>query len=256
MNAKGHRVLLALAIAGSGAGWASQQKGGEARTRDLSDMFYTDKLVPVKSAAAAPAVKPAVQAPKARPPVGPVAAPRRHVGLKYRILVSDTNCDLREVDSSYVFRSGEKIRLVFESNIDGYLYVLQRGSSGDESVLFPDSRINGGLNLITRGVQYSVPPAQWYIFDETPGEERLMVILSRTPLESLPQQAKPAAEPVTLLAVRSELDRKVTARDLTLLDETAPAIGDAPPKSQAKIVLNTSSERNDLAYTEIMLRHR
>ena len=93
----------------------------------------------------------------------------RRVGVKYRITLRTPDCDIREVDSSYTFHSGDKVRLQVESNVDGYLYVLQKGSTGKDKVLFPDAKINAGDNKIARGILYSIPANQWYAFDNNPG---------------------------------------------------------------------------------------
>ena len=49
------------------------------------------------------------------------------------------------------------MKLAFESNIDGYLYVAQQGTSGNWTVLFPNPDINGGRNTIAPLHEYEVP---------------------------------------------------------------------------------------------------
>lgn len=258
MHTKLFCAALILKFAGSSFSQQAGEKKPELRARDLSEMFYTDTLAPRKKAPARAGQKAAVI--PARAETGgspPGAGSMRRVGLKYRILLHDSECSIQEVDPSRVFRSGEKIRLQFESNVDGYLYVLQKGSSGLESPLFPDPRINGGANRIERGILYKVPTTQWFGFDEMAGEERLTVIVSRTPLDSLPEEA-PAerAPPIQLASVMSELNRLVSARDLQLVEEKAPRVGAAAKATQATIVINASADKNDAVYTEIILKHR
>ena len=148
----------------------STQQEPQARTRDLAKMFYNDTL-PAKSD-------------------GKAGAERR-VGLKYRILLKTPDCDIRDVDSSHKFRSGDGIRLWFESNVDGFLYVLDKQSSGVETLLFPHPEINNGTNNVERGISYPVPVTAWFIFKGVPGEERLTAIVSKTPLKTVPQLARP-----------------------------------------------------------------
>ncbi len=250
-------LLLVVATARSSA----QSKEPEAQARDLSNMFYSDTL-PQPPKAVTP-VEPAKPAP-------PVKKMIRRVGLKYRLwhLTAGPNCeniDVQEVPSTNIFRSGDRLRLFFESNIDGYLYVLQKGSTGQDRLLFPDQRA-GTENQIKRGIQYAVPANKWLVFDNNPGEERLTVVVSRTPLKSLPTAAAAQeAKPVTVLSVINELNQSVKPRDLVLFQEkeTLPVIASkssAPSPgtsiSQAMIVINTSVEANNAAYVEIRLKHQ
>jgi hypothetical protein len=99
-------------------------------------MFYTDTLPP-KAEAKPETKKPVVKKAAPRKPVAAsVSSPERRVGLKYRILLRTPDCDIKEVDSSHTFHSGDKVRLQIEANVDGYLYVLQKGSTGRDRMLF------------------------------------------------------------------------------------------------------------------------
>ncbi|MCI0623120.1 MAG: DUF4384 domain-containing protein [Acidobacteria bacterium] len=256
-------VLCALALSVRPAcGQASDQKISEQQARDLSNMFYTDTLPPKEPAKAEPK-KPAVKkAPPKKTPAVNVSSPERRVGLKYRILLRSPDCDIREVDPSYTFHSGDKVRLQIESNVDGYLYVLQKGSTGRDQMLFPDPKINGGDNKITRGIQYSVPGNQWYAFDNNPGIERLTVVVSRTPMKSVQQAAKPSTDDalVSVVSVVEELNQNVRSRDLVLIQEKAPVVSlpaqaIAAPATQSTIVINTREDSNNAVYTEIKLKH-
>jgi hypothetical protein len=235
----------------------AQQPGNSAQ--DLSNMFYTDTLPPK--------AEPPKPAPGPKKPVAKKPAPERRVGIKYRIwhLTMGPGCeniDVQEAPPSSIFRSGDRIRLIFESNVDGYLYVVQKGSTGRDRVLFPDPKI-GGDNRILRGIQYHVPSRRWFEFDRHPGEEKLTVVVSRTPLKSLPQQVTPENEgSVSVVSVVEELNQSVKPRDLVMFQEK----GTAPPAtpaaqpisasvSEATIVVNTSQNNNNAAYVEIKLKH-
>jgi hypothetical protein len=207
------------------------------RTRDLAKMFYNDTL-PGKAAA------------------------ERRVGLKYRILLKTPDCDIRDVDSSHQFRNGDGIRLWFESNVDGFLYVLDKQSSGVETLLFPHPEINNGTNNVERGISYPVPVTAWFVFKGVPGEERLTAIVSKTPLKTVPQLARPQEQgPISIVSVLEELSRSVRPRDLVLFQEKAPVSRVLPQPAQsaatqATIVINTSASNNTAAYTEIRLKHQ
>ena len=122
------------------------------------------------------------------------------------------------------------------------------GAAQSPRTLFPHLGINDGNNLVQRGVKYGVPATAWFAFDQTPGEEDVMIILSRTPLESLP--VRPFVKPDTqvLPAVLTELDRRVQSRDLVLFAEQKQT-------DLASIVVNTNAERNETVYAEMVLKN-
>lgn len=264
-------ILGILWVSGFCLSQEAERKESEIRYRDLSDMYYADTLLPKP--------KPAVETSKGKKPSQGGAKqpqtskvekievaektlpqPTRRVGLKYRILLGTNECNLREVDPSHIFSTGDRIRFQFESNVDGYLYVLDKQSSGQERILFPHSEINGGRNEIERGISYSVPATSWFRFQGVPGEERLTVIVSRTPLQSLPQEIPSENVPtVSVAALTNELNQNVRARDLVFFKEKAPVVGHsapASPSTQATVVINSSDDQNNLVYTEITLRHQ
>jgi hypothetical protein len=240
----------------------SQQKEAGNPNRDLSNMFYTDTLPPKPE----PVKATPTPVKKATPVKKPVL---RKVGMKYRLwhLTADANCeniDVQEVPPASTFHSGDRIRLLFESNVDGYLYVMQKGSTGRDHLLFPNPQL-GGDNRIVRGMQYPVPAKRWFTFDKNPGEEHLTVVVSRTPLKSLPQQVTPQNEgSVSVVSVVEELNQSVKPRDLVMFQEkgstpagtaVVPDQSISAPVTQATIVINTSEANNNAAYVEIRLKH-
>jgi hypothetical protein len=157
-------------------------------------------------------------------------------GLKYR-LVMQTPEGEKEVSSSTSFRSGDRVRLTFESNIDGYLYVVQEGSSGRWTVLFPTPQINSGMNRIQKFQRYQLPPQSWFEFDTNPGVEKLFVFLSKEPLGQLPgfKQAVSRVETVSTSVVE-ELQQSVRARDLVMAKDSAD--GGSDTLAQATYIVN------------------
>lgn len=136
---------------------------------------------------------------------------------------------------SHEFKSGDSVKLVFTPNIDGYVYWLAKGSSGNYSVLFP-SKANMD-NAVQRNQEYTIPPKGTFRFDDTPGNEELLCILSA---EKLPAHgAKPLLKRtqhrlmhkvVRQLAKLEEKNTpKRTTRDLVFDDEDE---GDVNTKQQ------------------------
>ena len=186
-------------------------------------------------------------------PPAPVAAANSaaNAGLKYRILRREPGGEAVEVDADTLFRSGDRIRFGFEPNVDGYLYVIQRGSTGRWSVLLPHPMIDGGRNDVTPFGEVTVPPEGWFQFDENPGAEQVFVYLSREPIDTLPWgggavvSAQSVDEPTVI-----ELANSVRSRDLVFEKDDAP--GDA---DRAAYVVNQDDAGGAVAWT-VELSHR
>jgi hypothetical protein len=158
-----------------------------------------------------------------------------------------------DVDAGTRFQSGDRVRFAFESNVDGYLYVVQQGSSGRWTVLFPNPRINGGRNVIRRLEPYTVPSDDWFLFDDTPGTEQVFVFLSREALTQLPGFDRPVTRTETLSAsVVDELQHSVAPRDLVLEKERAESA--SGQVSQATYVVN-KNELGKSVHASVTLTH-
>lgn len=148
-------------------------------------------------------------------------------GLQYQVLRLTPDGGEEDVDPHTVFRSGDRIRLSVQSNIDGHLYVIHRGASGRWGVLFPNAGINGGRNAVSAFRRYTVPPGgNAFRFNETVGTESLFIVLSRSVVPELPTFVPKDVEgPVIQQAVVDNLRETLQARDLVLerVDDSASA---------------------------------
>jgi hypothetical protein len=254
---------------------------------------------PVRKSAARPAApaQPAVaaeaatEAPKAGPPptipaglngdfsgtpgrtaIVPVAySPEKPLGLRYSFLRNAGGDEYREVDPDTVFRSGDRIRVAAQSNDEGYLYIVMKGTSGSWKVLFPSAEIADGSNRVASGRQTLIPPPPGrFAFDEQAGEERLFIVLSRHPEPSLEQliyslgSAIPNEPPKHLLmtlnmppvddALVGRLRNQVYARDLVFekVDDSTP--GDK--KEKAVYVVNPTGSPESRLVADVTLKHQ
>ena len=184
----------------------------------------------------------------------PAAAP---TGLRYRLVQASASGGETDVDpATAVFKAGDRVRLAFESNIDGYLYVVQEGSSGRWAVMFPHPDSNGGRNTIRRGAEYMVPPDGWFQFDENVGTELLFVVLSKEPLSELPGFAKPGAQPERLNAsVVESVQQSIRSRDLTFARDEKPQAVSGGKIIQANYVVNRAELGKSVAVS-ISLKHQ
>lgn len=93
------------------------------------------------------------------------------------------NGKLSFVKPSYTFRSGDKIRLRMRTNFEGYVTVLNLGSTGAVNLLYP---VEGSDNYVTPTMDYQIPQGSgWIVFDRQPGTEIVSVIMSEYELSGL-----------------------------------------------------------------------
>jgi len=151
----------------------------------------------------------------------------KNPGLRYRLLQELQSGRVVNVDPESTFHSGDKVRFVFEANIEGHLYILQRGSAGNWGVLFPSPRINGGQNMIRAFQAYTVPPTGWFRFDDNPGDESIRVFLSKNPLNTFPELEQVVVKQQTVQ--NADVERALLkSRELVFVeDKSSPT--DGPP---------------------------
>jgi hypothetical protein len=197
----------------------------------------------------------------------------RPLGLRYSILKYAADGSASEVDAETVFRTGDLIRLRIRVNDPAYLYVVHKGSSGSWRMLFPSADLDGGDNAVVPGREYDLPGRTRLIFDETPGEERIFLVLSREPESQmdrliydldrapLPQDKK---SPKTLVAQAQIPDSaistlRMTARDLVFekVDNRKPPPPQAGARPETAVyIVNSSATRTARLVGDITLTHR
>jgi serine/threonine-protein kinase len=181
---------------------------------------------------------------------GPAIGP----GLRYRLTRRTPDGAESDVDpAATIFHSGDRVRFTFESNIAGFLYVVQQGSSGRWTVLFPGPNINGGRNAVERAAEYQVPSGDWFLFDANPGTEQLFVLLSREPLQQLPGFDRPVTTHESVVAsVVDDLRQRIQSRDLVFEQDRPVEPGTSGV--QATYVVNRAQLSQAVA-ASITLRH-
>jgi hypothetical protein len=127
------------------------------------------------------------------------------LGLSYWIELADEHgVSIGMVTDQHTFRSGDRIRIHFRSNTDGRVMLIQMGSSGTSSVLFP--ALQAGLSenqLPAREDRVFPAPERWFKFDRNPGTETLLALFARSQTElerSFPTRATMNAEETAALA--------------------------------------------------------
>ena len=105
----------------------------------------------------------------------------RFPGLKCRVLLLDASGSYQPVSADSVFHTKDHIRVEFESNVLGYVYVLQHGSDSNWEILFPSTEVRDNNNRLQPIRPVQVPREEDFVFDQTPGQERLYIVLALKP---------------------------------------------------------------------------
>jgi hypothetical protein len=159
--------------------------------------------------------------------------------------------------ANHEFLSGDGIKLLIRSNFRGYVYVvLAQGSTGKQVLLFPAAHGTGetliasgkGLtrgsddNIVTPGRQYTVPERGLIRFDENPGVERVLIVLSRQKID-LPKVLRSGTQTI----INSSVESNLAAAGIAILHENQNAPTDA------NYVVESDPAR--LVFLELALKH-
>jgi len=210
-------------------------------------------------------------------PSGKTAKPRKpagkagNLGLGYTLFAEQDGATKR-VSPDHVFHSGDRVRILVETNRDVYLYVFHQEGNGPADLLFPDARLQGGQNSVAAHLPSFVPRGRWFRFDEKPGDERLTFVASEKPLQGVPRGAelKAAGE----FHMDPDALARLVAKSLPALtdaqaDEGKPATPSETPSQGARglalsmndpppsrLVINKTTTQSGWIAAQVVLMHR
>lgn len=169
-------VWLCAGLLGVGAVAQSDPDSG---TRDA---FISSRKAPAKARSARRANR-----------VNPESAANRPLGVGYTLFTMNKAGNSVRVDPDREFHTGDALRLVIESNADGYLYVFNRDGKGPAKMIFPSPALISGANRIRAHIPYQIPSAheeperQWFKFlSETATKEELCLVVTAEPIPGIP----------------------------------------------------------------------
>ena len=121
----------------------------------------------------------------------PVNVPR--LGLGMTLFTRDSSGLAVRVDPEHVFHKGDRVRVLLETNADGYLYIFNQTDEGPVLMIYPDKDLDEAGNYIKAHVPWEIPSSaaseerlRWLAFDANPGNERLFFVFTREPLNGVP----------------------------------------------------------------------
>ncbi|HUH64436.1 MAG TPA: DUF4384 domain-containing protein [Terracidiphilus sp.] len=205
-----------------------------------------------------------------------VRASEDRLGLRCSILLRGANDEYNEVAPGSIFHSGDHIRLSFLANQAGYFYVIQQGSTGTWSPIFPPPNSGADANRISAGTLQTVPSGtKTFAFDQNPGDEKLYVLLSRAPIPDIDRaiqnlkSGQPAESPSApsssgpMVEAENRIPdafvKGIASRDLVLVDEQKvdeSSKGDAQGEKAIYVVAKASGPAaNSQVVLSLELRH-
>jgi Domain of unknown function (DUF4384) len=117
----------------------------------------------------------------------------RRIGLGVTLFMRDSNGLAVRVDPDHVFRKGDRVRILLETNSDGYLYIFNTTDDGPATLIFPDASLDDAGNYLQAHVPFEIPSSssteerlRWFAFDEVAGTEHLFFVFTREPLGGVP----------------------------------------------------------------------
>ena len=196
-----------------------------------------------------------------------VVSADNRLGLRCSVLRRDADNQYTEVQPDTVFHSGDHIRLSLLSNQPGYLYVIQQGSSGTWSPIYPPHNSGADSNKMIAGQLEIVPGgSRSFAFDQRPGDEKLYVLLSRTPVEdidnvihNLSNESPGSPKPDTSAALEANnvisdaLVQRLASRDLTLVDEEKVDQASTATNGGEKAIYVVSKQAGPQSSGQVML---
>jgi len=124
-------------------------------------------------------------------PSKPVNLPRLGMGLT--LFMRDSNGLAQRTDPEHVFVKGDRVRVLLETNADGYLYIFNTTNQGPATMIYPHADLDEGGNYLQAHVPFEVPTSlateerlRWFAFDEQAGSEQLFFVFTREPLKGVP----------------------------------------------------------------------
>jgi len=209
------------------------------------------------------------------------------LGLRYTIIRRVNGVPV-ETLPDFAFHSGDHLQLEVQTNGPGYLYVVNQGSSGAWTPIFPSPTIARGDNHVDGWHTYTLPTPDYQMtLDQNPGTENLTIVFSREPVPDFEDliymlqghQVKPASdsgggEPAaaprakgTVMMASVRIDdtivgrlRSAVSRDLIVerVDQNTPTDSSASgeKKETAVYVVNPAGAPDSRLVADLHLVHR
>jgi hypothetical protein len=199
-------LLLITVVAGSTAVFAQDDE-------EVRGAFLTTRPKASSKPKAGPAQKPSRRRPKqtvtktantnndapakvvTEPATPAPKAVSSRMGLGLTLFMRDSNGMAVRTDPTREFQKGDRVRVLLETNADGYLYIFNTTNGGEPVMIYPDPELDEAGNYIQAHVPFEIPAStaaeerlRWFVFDQNAGTERLHFVFTREPLSGVPME--------------------------------------------------------------------
>jgi hypothetical protein len=146
------------------------------------------------------------------------------------VLMKEQGNTFVPVNPNQEFKSGDAVTLSFESNFEGYVYVVNIDQDGKKCLIFPYTGETN--NRVKSGQYYTLPRGGKWEFDENKGTEVVQVIMARDTIAFLDNALKNPAcsDPGTCC----ELSSSASSAAAELGANTKKVDGDVNGQSKAE----------------------
>ncbi len=226
------------------------------RAAGQADKLTWDKDVQVKRVA-----KPGRKTVRPRPRVE--RAPL--LTLEYRVMKQAENLSPQETNPQAVFYTGDRLQVGVRVNQDGYLYIIQHSNNEDGQIIFPDSRINYGRNLLRKNQEHLMPSQCeskymdesgncWFWMEPPAGREVFTVIFSRDLITQLDEVAGAGG-----MVRRQIIEELLKNSHQTIKRTSRPGLSPEHGGGAGRYIVwvtNTNIRDNEELITDIVLLHK
>jgi hypothetical protein len=185
--------------------------------------------------------------------------------LEYRVMKQREDLTPEETNPQAVFYSGDRLQIRIKPNQDGYLYIIQSTDGGDGQIIFPDSRINNGRNLVKKNDEHTIPSLCdsryrdnlgncWFWMQPPAGREIFTVIFTRDAATDLDEVAGAGG-----VVKRQVIDRLLKASAQKINRSSRPGLSVAEGGGAGRYIFwvqNSNIRDNEELITEIVLLHQ
>lgn len=207
------------------------------------------------------------------------------MGLGLTLFMRDSNGLAVRTDPGHVFHKGDRVRVLLETNADGFLYIFNTTNDGPPVMIYPTPELDDAGNYMQAHVPFEIPSSlstqerlRWFAFDENAGDEHLYFVFTREPLKGIPIEDdlmsycarpnavcpyRPSAD--SWVQIQTELKTPVLTDRSTHYGRaqtdsekiaTTRGIGLSQEDPEPSVVLMTSSTSGSILVTALDLIHR
>jgi Domain of unknown function (DUF4384) len=186
--------------------------------------------------------------------------------LQWRLLERGNHNVQQEADPNQVFHTDDQVKLAITTNQSGHLYVIQRMNNGDGSFVFPDPRVNNGLNEVKKNQEYVVPsfcpsfpdPNDcWWKMIPPAGRENFIVVFSRDEFDKLPSHVAEDHGDYEYPVIKRDLIEDLINASRQKVKQVTGQLtipGKAPARFATRLQ-NTNLQDNEELIATIQLKH-